>query len=527
MTVPLNRYDEVPYSFHPFAQTHPDRLALVAKLFGISTQDIHFCRVLELGCGRGGNILPMAEQLPGSEFIGVELSEVQANEARSLASRAGLTNVDIRHMNILDVDDTMGKFDYIITHGVYSWVPKDVQDKILDICARNLAEAGVAYVSYNVNPGWHMRGMLRDMMVYHASRFETPKLRIQQARSVLDFVANNTSDKTPYGMFLTSEVNMLRNQGDEYLYHEHLSEVNDPIYFYEFAERSAAAGLQYLGEAGIAEMFLGHFSDDVVSTVERVAADFIQMEQYLDFLRNRMFRQSLLTHSGLTIDRELKPKSLHGLHLSTTLQPEKKEPNESRGAVAFVRPGDDGKFVANHPFVIAALQLLANTSPSYIAYDQLLLDARKQFDKRSLVSRDQFEAENVELGRTILKLFVNGAIEFHTCPPTFTTSPGVTPVASKLARLLSESGGTVTNLAHQIVRLNAFEAKVLQYLDGSNDREMVCNRIADFFHKTFVSDDGSDEDQRVQKAVDEALLKFGRLGLLVSCTVVQDSRDGN
>ncbi len=512
----MNRYDEVPYSFHPFPQSHPDRLKQVAKLFGILTKRVDACRVLELGCGRGGNLLPMAEQLPGSEFTGVELSEVQAKEAQSLASRAELTNVDIRHMNILDVDDSFGKFDYIITHGVYSWVPKIVQDKILDICSCNLAESGVAYVSYNVNPGWHMRGMLRDMMVYHASRFDTPELRIQQARSVLDFVANNTSDKTPYGMFLKSEVNMLRNQGDEYLYHEHLSEVNDPIYFYEFAERSAAAGLQYLGESDVAAMFLGHFSDAIVSTVERVAADFIQMEQYLDFLRNRMFRQSLLTHAGLAVDRELRPANLHGLYLSTQLQPDKNHPNDSQTTVAFGRPGEDGKFMANHPFVIAALRMLSSASPGFVAYDQLLLDARKQFDKRTMVSRDQFEAENMELGRTILKLFVNGAVAFHTCPPPFSTSPGATPVASKLSRLQAENGGTVTTLSHQLTRLNEFEAKVLRYLDGNNDREMVCNLISDFFHEKFVATDDSDKEQRVRRAVDEALLKFGRLGLVLS-----------
>lgn len=511
----MNRYDEVPYSFHPFRQTHPDRLALVAKLFGISTKGIDSCRVLELGCGRGGNILPMAEQLPGSEFIGVELSEVQANEARSLASRAELTNVDVRHMNILDVNDSFGKFDYIITHGVYSWVPKVVQEKILSICSRNLAESGIAYVSYNVNPGWHMRGMLRDMMVYHASRFDTPKLRIQQARSVLDFVANNNSEKTPYGMFLKSEVNMLRNQSDEYLYHEHLSDVNDPIYFFEFAERSAAVGLQYLGEADVAAMFLGHFSDAIVSTVERIASDFIQMEQYLDFLRNRMFRQSLLTHWGLPVDRELKPKNLHGLYLSTPLQPLQDQPIDSQ-AVAFGRPGEDGKFMANHPFVVAALQMLSSASPGYLAYDQLLLEARKQFDKRTLVSREQFEAENMELGRTILKLFVNGAVDFHTCPAPFSTSPGTTPLASKLARIQSEGGGIVTTLAHLSAQLSEFEAKVLQCLDGNNDRSMVCNRISDFFQEKYMAMDDSNKEQVVRRAVDEALEKLRNLALLLS-----------
>lgn len=309
---------------------------------------------------------------------------------------------------------------------------------------------------------------------------------------------------------------MLRNQGDEYLYHEHLSEVNDPIYFYQFAERCAAAGLQYLGESDIAGMFLGHFSDEIVSTVERVASDFIQMEQYFDFLRNRMFRQSLLTHSGLAIQRELKPINLHGLYLSTQLQPEKNEQNASQPGVGFARPGDSGKFMANHPFLIAALRMLSNASPGYVAYDDLLVEARKQLDKRTLVSREQYDSENAEWGRAILKLFVNGAVDFHTNPSRFTTSLGATPVASRLARLQAESGDTVTNLAHHVVRLNEFEIKVLQYLDGTNDRDTICTLISDFFHANFVATDGTNNEQQVQNAVDAAMLRICRLALIVS-----------
>src|SRR5262245_55529309 len=154
-----NSYDEVPYESHPFAQTHPDHLATVATLFGMRPAPVARCRVPELGCASGGNLIPMAEQLPQSQFLGVDLSARQVDDGRRVLGPLGLTNVELRHASILDVDDGYGPFDYVLCHGVYSWVPPAVQDKILDVCAHNLAPQGVGYISYNTYPGWHMRGM--------------------------------------------------------------------------------------------------------------------------------------------------------------------------------------------------------------------------------------------------------------------------------------------------------------------------------------------------------------------------------
>ena len=101
----------------------------------------------------------------------------------------GLTNVELKCLSILDVTPEFGTFDYVVCHGVYSWVPAPVREKILDICRRNTTPQGVAYVSYNTYPGWHMRGMIRDMMLYHASHFAEPLTKVGQSRALLDFLA--------------------------------------------------------------------------------------------------------------------------------------------------------------------------------------------------------------------------------------------------------------------------------------------------------------------------------------------------
>src|SRR4029077_14812872 len=133
--------------------------------------------------------------------------------------KTGLQNLSLRYASITDIDDTFGHFDYILCHGVFSWVPRPVQDGILEVCATHLSPSGVAYISYNTYPGWHMRGMIRDMMRYHAFRFETPLQKVEQARALLDFLAQSANKNAgAYGVLLRSELEFMKEQSDHYIY---------------------------------------------------------------------------------------------------------------------------------------------------------------------------------------------------------------------------------------------------------------------------------------------------------------------
>src|SRR5437868_13031530 len=111
-------YDEVPYASYPYPESHPDRLATVAMLLGLQPAPVEHCRVLELGSASGGNLIPMAEALPQSNFLGIDLSERQIAEGIHTVGALGLTNIDLRRMNITEVGPDLGVFDYIICHGV-------------------------------------------------------------------------------------------------------------------------------------------------------------------------------------------------------------------------------------------------------------------------------------------------------------------------------------------------------------------------------------------------------------------------
>ena len=211
-------YDRVPYKSHPFQQAHPDRMATIATLFGMQPAPVESCRVLELGCASGGNLLPMADQFPESRFLGIDASSRQIADGRELLAESSVKNVELRCQDILKFESDQ-PFDYIICHGVYSWVPDQVREKILDICRQFLTPQGVAYVSYNTYPGWHMKGMIRDIMRFRGQSFDDPRQKLDQARGLLAFLSNSVKgENNPYGLLLKQEL-------------ESIGRKDDPIYF--------------------------------------------------------------------------------------------------------------------------------------------------------------------------------------------------------------------------------------------------------------------------------------------------------
>src|SRR4029078_8634050 len=122
----------------------------------------------------------MAYRSPHSQFVGIDLSRRAIESGRAMIGELGLANISLHHCNIMDVSEADGGFDYIVAHGVYSWVPQTVREKMLSILKRNLNPQGVAYVSYNALPGAHLRTWASSMMLYHVRNIGEPGARVSQ-----------------------------------------------------------------------------------------------------------------------------------------------------------------------------------------------------------------------------------------------------------------------------------------------------------------------------------------------------------
>lgn len=512
---PVNSYDQLPYQSYPYRDSHPDLLATVAGMFGMRPSPFAECRVLEIGCGGGGNLIPMAESCPGGRFVGIDLSAGQIASGVQCVQGLGLDNIELRAADIMAVGADYGSFDYIICHGVYSWVPRGEQDKILSICSQNLRPDGVCYVSYNTYPGWRMQGMLRDVMLYHARRFDDPQVRIDQARALLDFLAEVVpAEKSPYGMLLQTEVEKLRTKGDSYLFHEYLEEVNAPLYFHEFVERAEAAGLQYLGEAHVPIMWGGNIPREIERVLKGLSADFIQKEQYTDFVRNRAFRQTLLCHRAHSLQRVLSPEKVTDLYAASRLRPSDKEIDfRSGSATEFGRPQSKRK-IAARGVVRAALAELSEAWPASVHFPRLLDRARARCGQEA---RDLEQADRTTLADSLLHLWLAGSVELSVAPAPFTTSPGEKPLASRLARLQAVEGDEVTNRRHERLRLSAILRELLLQLDGTHSR----SDLIEWFRARRSSDgppegEAGDDPGRWAALLDRSLDRLGSNALLVA-----------
>ena len=498
------RYDAIPYPTSPFRQTRPERLAAIAKLFGLEAPPAEKCRVLELGCSMGGNLIVMAHDHPGSRFLGIDASSRQIAEGWKTIDALGLKNIQLRHLDILDAGEDIGEFDYIVSHGVYSWVPPAVQTRMLEIVQRSLAPNGVAYISYNTYPGWHIRGVVRDMMFYRGMQFADPQKGLAQAKSLVEFVAQSSmGSDTPYQRLLQSELKHIGQMEDYYLQHEHLEEHNQPIYFHEFARRLAVNGLQYLGDADFSTMVSTNFSPEVAKTLHELGAhDIVQREQYMDFVRCRYFRKTLVCRSSVRLTRTLTPAVVKDLLLASDAAPASADWSlDPAQTVSFESPGGY-RISCRSPLTKAALRALKLEWPMPVAFAELLARARSEAAREGLPPPEG-DAEEFLAGE-VLTGMAAGVIEWRLTPVAFTTAVGDRPATSALARLQAAQGYKATNLRGELVTLDEIHRQALRLLDGRRTRaELIDGLLAPVRAGELVLQRDSDK----QKVTDEAEMR--------------------
>jgi methyltransferase-like protein/2-polyprenyl-3-methyl-5-hydroxy-6-metoxy-1,4-benzoquinol methylase len=515
-----NSYDLVPYNSHPFPQTHPDRLATMARLFGLNPAPVEDCRVLELGCASGGNLVPMAAYLPGSDFVGVDLSGKQIEAGQKVVDGAGLGNVQLHQASIMDLDETWGEFDYIICHGVFSWVPVEVQDKILAVGGGNLKENGVAYISYNTYPGWHMRESIRDMMNYHVRQFEKPEVRIRQARALLKFLSDSVPPRgNPHGMVLKRELNLLSRQADSYLFHEHLEDDNRPMYFHQFVDQAAGHGLQYLGEADFGSMLARGFSEQTRRTLDQISGDIIRKEQYMDYLRNRPFRQTLLVRDSHKLNRNVGAEDVTLFRITISSLPELQNMKFDPRTKLNVRNRHGGSFSVNRPITKAALSVLHRARPGALEFEDLFQRALEEMPQAIRPSAQQIATARSNLCQDLLQCYTNRMVELTTWEPAVAATLDERPRLNPLAAHQAAEGNRVTTPRHNMTQLGPVALGIAPVLDGSRDREALASHLSAQIASGTLNLQrgnqavGSDED--MNPLVDQALNNLLRMGLLV------------
>lgn len=452
MTDTVASYDQVPYVFYSFPESHPRRLQAAAYLLGLETPAPAECRVLELGCAVGGNIVPMAYSLPKAKLIGIDLVASQIETAKKFAAASGVENLDLRAASITDVTPEWGTFDYIIVHGVFSWVPHDVAEKVLQICAEQLTPNGLAYISFNTYPGWHVRMWAREAMRFHADEFADPMQKARAGRDLILALA-----QAPFtSALLKGEVQYLQGKSESYLLHEYFEGLNHPFYFRDFAARIAKQGLQYLGDAVQNGMVAAENWAPFKSWMEANRDDLIRQEQYVDFVRNREFRRALICHGNLTIDRAQMLARAETMQTAAFFR----QSAEANGLTRFAH--SRGEVVTAAGPMHEALVTISRRFPHAISIREVI-DAAGQ--------------HRATLLRELLNCWMNGILELYIEPPVLAQAPGDKPRASLVARYLAEQNQSPINQRHGSIPVDEVQRRFVQLLDGSRTRDQLATEL--------------------------------------------------
>ena len=243
-------YDLLNYPGLVFSNTNPALLACRAATHAVEFTRPDRCRVLELGCGKGTNLLAQAYIFPESEFTGFDLSASHIEAAKSAAAKININNTFFRQVNILDLNETeLGKFDYIVAHGVYSWVPEDVRKKLLAVFRTCLAERGIGYLSFNAYPGCRIRETVWDALRFYTRDIVDVHEKLQRSLSLAREIVGSMDGRVGFKPLFAREVESLFEKGLPFVLHDELSPSLQPFYFHEFAHDLEENDLQFLCSA--------------------------------------------------------------------------------------------------------------------------------------------------------------------------------------------------------------------------------------------------------------------------------------
>lgn len=481
-------YDIVRYPSWPVPETHPAALAVFAALFGLPFVAHRCCRVLEIGCGEGVNLMSMAVTAPQAEFVGLDLAESAIARGRETARAAGLGNVTLLARDLLASADDLGRFDFIVAHGLYAWVPQPVRAAVMRLVGRSLSPHGLAFVSYNAYPGCRLREVLRDLLLDATRGLADPGETIGVAHAALRRQIGLWSENDPFQHALTIEARDMLKRPPELLFHDELGTTYAPQLLGTVVEAARAEGLDYVCDTS-PELIVEALwrSEKFESAMSLTGGDWMRFEQLADFTDLRRFRRSIFCRAGQAIDRRAVDERLEGLFASAEITLLKQEPGGPEGFT--FRTATGAELTTRDPGFADLLARLGLAHPVSLSLEGI--------------------GGYPELARAILHLFVSGVVTLSTGPSPFVLTPGERPQASPLACVQAAQGEThLASLCHRPVHmLDPGTRAFVALMDGTRTREELAAAMGDYL--------GS-RQENVAARMPEALAEMARLGLIMA-----------
>lgn len=510
-------YDVMPYPSKFFLQTHPDRLATLATLFGMNSPKVETCRVLELGCGNGSNLISHAFNLPDAKFVGVDLAENHIADAKRGAAELGLQNCEFAQMDVMEMTaHDFGKFDYIIAHGLFSWIPEFVREKVLEIYREMLTENGVGYISYNAFPGAHHRQMVQKMMRYHSKNVDEPLEKVGKAVSFLAFLGENVTEKEIFAPILKAELKRHFEHDAADIFHDDLSDANTAFYFHEFAEMLRKNDLQYLAEAELHAMGTQSLSAEAREFVESLDS-IVEREQYLDFFRGRIFRQTLFCRAEIELNRRLEPSLMNKFRFASSIRAVSETPELATAKrEKFVGMKGAGIEI-DHPLTKSALVHLGEIWGRAVSFGELLQKSKETIETQGLTTENWDEQFHITSAIFLQICQGTSLVELHLFQPEATTETSENPRVNRLAIWQLPQANNVLTLLNMDVKIeDDISRRLLEICDGTRRFDDLLAEMRWFIEQ---SDDLEDKETLLRDLPEwsrESLSQLAKLGMFES-----------
>jgi len=512
-------YKELGYKSYPFPFTTPAYLEAYGTLVGLKPPTAKTARVLELGATYGGNIISQAAHNPEATFVGIELSQDQVEKGNKIIGDAKLDNVSLVQGDILNFDESMGTFDYIIAHGFYSWISDEMKDKLLDIISHHLADNGIAYVSYNTYPGWHTMEEVRQLMLFANRDHDesTHKEKVLRGKTVGSLVGaqilNYDNLKERNSKFLGA-LRSVMQKDDYYVGHDHLEPHNDPCYLYQFNDHLKANNLAYVGDADLTLSMVRTYDESIADKLEQLAPNSqADQEQYLDFMLDTTFRKSIICKASAAKDISYavsNPAEVNTIPVRTVI-------NNFTFQILF---DEEALEMFENTLVKDTFQALIKDGGTFNMIEALAI--LKAAHEAANASDDELEPAVCSLYKAVVEHMVRGGIRFYkTFPEKQEYMEGLSYVPARftnLVKAIADGGGEYiyggNSFNDAIGDISEEDLMFMELLNKPKSKSTLTKKIKDTIFSADKSQTGKHQNAMAEAFYNELTKRMGDLGFL-------------